>query len=89
MDIAGLITIKSTHQAIRCEDLLKVELPIRTIPTPRELSRSCGISILFPIEEVNRVLEIVEDNQVEYSKIYKYRRNGKDIQIEEIHSRGD
>ena len=89
METYGLITIKSTHQAIRAEDLLKKKVAIRTIPTPRELSRSCGISILFDLEAYDQVFETMEANEVDYSKIYKYEKDGKDVNIEELYARGE
>ena len=40
-----LITFENTHTAIQTKKLLTGRMPIRTIPTLREISASCGISI--------------------------------------------
>ena len=42
----GLLTFDSTHTALRAE-LLR-ELSVRMMPTLREISASCGISLRLP-----------------------------------------
>jgi hypothetical protein len=44
-----LITFNSTHLAIKTEKQL-MDLNVEMIPTPRQLSASCGLSLKGPIE---------------------------------------
>ena len=43
----GLLTFSSTHTAHRAEVLLR-DLNVRMMPTLREISASCGISLRLP-----------------------------------------
>lgn len=73
----GVVTFKSTHHAIQGEkkflDIDKVK--IRTIPTPREVSHSCGLALRFKLEDLSMVEEIVENEDIEIDGIYKVTRN--------------
>jgi len=42
-----LITFASTHLAIKAERALKDRHRLTMIPTPRELSASCGLSLML------------------------------------------
>lgn len=69
----GVITFKSTHYAIQGEKkfLDLDEIKIRTIPTPREVSHSCGLALKFELEDVDRVKEIVKNENIEIDEIYR------------------
>lgn len=49
-----LITFNSTHLAIKTEKLL-LDLAIEMIPTPRQLSASCGLSLKASQENLQEV----------------------------------
>lgn len=51
-----LITFESTHEAIKTEKLLE-GIDIETIPTPRQLSTSCGISIKGSVDDLDFIKE--------------------------------
>lgn len=56
-----VIAFDSTHHAINAEKILKGKnLDIRMIPTPREVSASCGLSIKFNDEDLEKVIKTVE-----------------------------
>ncbi|MBS4534406.1 DUF3343 domain-containing protein [Clostridium sp. D2Q-14] len=66
-----VITFDSTHHAIEAEKKIKDEnIDIKTIPTPREVSVSCGLSIKFDYIDLNRIKSIIEDNNLSISNIY-------------------
>lgn len=44
----------------------------KTIPTPREITLSCGLSILFSFEDLDRVRELHANNILSIKGIYKY-----------------
>lgn len=66
-----IISFNSTHHAIRMEKLLSdCGLKIMTLPTPREIAASCGLSIKFELEDLDIINKIMEENSVERRGIY-------------------
>lgn len=55
-----VITFESTHVAMRTEKLLG-HLDIDVIPTPRQLSTSCGISIKADVNELDEIKDVMGD----------------------------
>lgn len=50
----GVITFKSTNYAIKGESVFKNEnIEFRTIPTPREVTHSCGLAIKFDLKDID------------------------------------
>ncbi|WP_195940982.1 DUF3343 domain-containing protein [Romboutsia sp. 1001713B170131_170501_G6] len=75
-----IVSFNSTHHAIRTEKLLKEkEIVCTTLPTPREITASCGISIRFLYNDIEKVKETLKESDVEYKGIYKIVKleNGK------------
>ncbi len=71
-----IISFNSTHHAIRTDKLLNEEnIKSTTLPTPREITASCGISIRFLLENLENIKEIVKDNKIEIKGIYKISKN--------------
>ena len=70
-----IVSFNSTHHAIRLDKTLQ-ESGIRatTLPTPREITASCGISIRFLFEDIEVVKNLVGTNDVDYKGIYKIQR---------------
>ena len=54
-----IITFSSTHQAIHFERLLLKHFAIELIPTPRDVSASCGLSLKFEPEDLDAILEVL------------------------------
>jgi hypothetical protein len=68
----GVITFKSTHHAIKSESVFKnQDIEFRTIPTPREVTHSCGLAIKFDLKDVELAKKIVEENQLDIEGIFK------------------
>lgn len=80
-----IISFNSTHQAIKCDKVFgKNKIDYTVLPTPREISQSCGMSIRFLLEDIDTIKEIIEQNQIEYKAMYKiFKEDGKK-QVEEI-----
>lgn len=75
----NVITFKSTHHAIKTEKKLKdVGIDIRMIPTPREITASCGLSIKFEDKDSDRIQDIVnnmvQNEEIAINGIYKITR---------------
>lgn len=71
MENMYIVAFNSTHNAIKSEKLLQnAELKVTTLPTPREISASCGISIKFEKEDVDKVKSILADNNIEFKGFF-------------------
>lgn len=74
----GVITFKSVNHAMKGESIFKKEnINFRTIPTPREITHSCGISIKFDLKDIDLVKNIVGKNQLDIEGIFKIIKNNQ------------
>ncbi|MGI5966026.1 MULTISPECIES: DUF3343 domain-containing protein [Anaerotruncus] len=53
----GVIAFDSTHAAIHAEKRLKARCKVSMMPTPRQITASCGISIRFFPDDLGVVRE--------------------------------
>lgn len=60
-----MITFVNTHGAMATEKYLKQQFKIVILPTPREISRGCGIAIRFQPEDRDGVLAAMEEFTLE------------------------
>lgn len=80
-----IITFNSTNFAMQTESYLKNnEIKQQIIPTPREITLSCGLSIRTPIENKDTILDLVRQEKISVKKVYRLSGSGKDRVIEEI-----
>jgi hypothetical protein len=69
----GIVAFESTTHAIKGEKILKgLKLKFKTIPTPREISLSCGLSIRFDLKDLNIVNDTIGANNLAVKGIYRY-----------------
>jgi hypothetical protein len=81
----GVATFKSTHHAIQAEGVLKEnDIFFKTIPTPREITFSCGLALLFALDDVERVIELVENDELNVDAIYNYIKSKEGNKAEKI-----
>ncbi|SCZ76626.1 DUF3343 domain-containing protein [Acidaminobacter hydrogenoformans] len=70
-----VIAFDSTHYAISTEKKLVASgAPITMVPTPREISTSCGLSIRIKDENLETVLEALEGISKEGMKLFRIDR---------------
>lgn len=70
-----IVSFNSTHHAIRSDKLFgEKNIKSTTLPTPREITASCGISIRFLHNDLNDVISVLEENSIEYKGIYHISR---------------
>ncbi|MFV0480930.1 MAG: DUF3343 domain-containing protein [Campylobacteraceae bacterium] len=64
----GYILVYTTSSAFFCEDLLKNKkhIDIKLVPTPREFSSDCGISVYFECKDIEKLTKILNDENVEF-----------------------
>lgn len=76
MEKMYIITFNSTHHAIMFEKILKeLNLRVRTIPTPREISSSCGLSITFEEIELDKVKQKLDEHNINYYGVFKVNKS--------------
>lgn len=81
----GLITFKSTHYALQAEEVLKDNnLAFKTIPTPREVSHSCGLALLFMLEDLEAIRSYIEKGQINFDGVFKYIKENQKSSAEKI-----
>ncbi len=77
-----LISFESVHFALECEDKLKSKYKLRTIPTPREITLSCGISLLIDTTDIEKLKRDLDN--IKYKGIYKYKKEGIKTILEKV-----
>lgn len=75
-----VITFESTHLAISTEKFLLAEVAVEMVPTPREISASCGLSLKISIENIEKVKSLLAERSKEGLNLYHLvREDGKKI----------
>lgn len=81
----ALITFKSTHHAIQAEEVFEEEdMDFKTIPTPREVSHSCGLSLLFFKKDIEKIKEVIEGGKISIDGFYEFIKDGSNSYAEKI-----
>lgn len=70
-----VITFTSTHQAIKFERMLLPNFDIELIPTPREVSASCGLSLKFTSHDRAQLLEAISIENKQGIQLYIFTKN--------------
>jgi hypothetical protein len=79
-----ILSFDSTHRAIFCEKTLKDYFKVELIPVPREIKADCGICVKFIPSDLEKAINLCNENSIEYSGVYKITGIGKNKLIEEI-----
>jgi hypothetical protein len=67
-----LIAFDSTQQAIRTEMLLEyADIDIDTLPTPKQVTAGCALSIAFPQQDLAQVVTILVEERVEIRGLFE------------------
>lgn len=63
----GVVIFHTTTSAIRAEKMLKrLGLVVKLVPTPRELSSDCGISLRFLAADETAIRQNLDTANIEY-----------------------
>jgi hypothetical protein len=80
-----VITFASTNFAMQAESVLKAEaIKNQIIPTPREITLSCGLSIMTPMENYEKVICFIKGTKINIKALYRMKGLGAGKVIEEI-----
>lgn len=69
-----VITFESTHLAISTEREILKTVKVEMVPTPREISASCGLALKVSLEQLELVKTILKDNPKVGMKLYHLMR---------------
>lgn len=79
------LTFDSTHYAIKIEKRMKeTSLKGVMIPTPREVSASCGLSLKFLEEDKEGMLSLLLDEDRERVSLYLIDRRTSEYKAEKM-----
>jgi hypothetical protein len=80
-----IITFASTNFAMQAENELKAAgIKHQIIPTPRQITLSCGLSIMTACENADEVKKHILDGKIRSKAIYKSSGTGKEKVLEKI-----
>ncbi|WP_371369942.1 DUF3343 domain-containing protein [Sporomusa rhizae] len=80
-----LISFDSVHHAIKAEKVLgKHGIAIYALPTPREIDISCGQCLLFMASGQDKVMNLLADDHVRWSKLFSRTHTGTAYIYEKI-----
>jgi hypothetical protein len=79
-----VIVFESTHDAIRTEKAIKKVLDIELIPTPREITASCGLSVKFYVQDLDTIKEIVRALGTEQKRLFAFKTEGETRGVSEM-----
>ncbi|KMT21775.1 DUF3343 domain-containing protein [Clostridium cylindrosporum] len=85
MDKYIVITFESVNFAMQTESVLKgKELAHQIIPTPREITLSCGLSVKTAYENIDIIKELIEDKSIRTKKMYVFEGLGSNKTFKEM-----
>ena len=71
MDQYSVVLFRSSSHALRAEKVLQgAGIPNKMIPTPRQLSADCGMSLRFSRADKARVARVLAEHQVPINGIH-------------------
>ncbi|SCX81966.1 DUF3343 domain-containing protein [Alkaliphilus peptidifermentans] len=80
-----VIVFDSTHSAIAAEKCLKdKKIPNEIIPTPREITASCGLSIRFNIDSLKIIKEALQNGNISINGIYELKKQGNEKLVDKL-----
>ncbi len=80
-----LFTFKTTSYALKAEKTLKTaNMEFTVIPTLREISTSCGLSIKISPDYYEETEQLLITNKVPIDSVYKVEKLGKKNVVEKL-----
>lgn len=71
------IAFDSTHKAIHFERLLMSHFAIELIPTPREVTASCGLALKYEPDDHQAIMAFLEGQDKTGLRLYHYYKKEK------------
>ncbi|NLV15741.1 MAG: DUF3343 domain-containing protein [Syntrophomonadaceae bacterium] len=81
----GVVTFMSTSSALKAERVMKAaERTFLVIPTPREISTSCGLSLKVVPEDINEFCQILREGGVDIDGVYHLSKDGRKTEVNRL-----
>lgn len=81
-----VLTFAATSHALKAEKVLKKEqTEFIMMPTLREISTSCGLSIKLEEISLENYLQILENNKVPVEAVYRIQKKDKTNVVQDLH----
>lgn len=81
----GIVTFKSTSQALKAERVLKeASADFLVIPTPRQISASCGLAVKVAPENLDYVRSALHDKLVQIEGVYHFTAADGESRLEKL-----
>lgn len=73
-----VLVFTTTHNALATEAAMSSRhIDLEVLPTPREISVSCGISIQFDHADLGQVIELAEGQEIKVLGVYETRKDAE------------
>lgn len=83
----GIFTFRSTSHALKAERVLKnASADFLMMPTPRDISTSCGLAVKVTYDDLNICNETLISNRVEVDGVYKVKTIDGKTQTERVNN---
>lgn len=80
-----ILVFESTNYTLQTESLLKEKgIKNQIMPTPREITVSCGLTIMVDEVEINNISNFMKEGLIKVRDIYKISGEGSNRIIEKI-----
>lgn len=81
----GVLVFKSTSQALKAERILKEAVAeFLVIPTPRQISASCGLAVKVTPNDLEATRSILLDKKVDIEGVYRIDSRTGQSRLERI-----
>lgn len=78
------ILLPSDTEGMKMEDIFKKQgIKYTVVPTPRELSESCGISIMYNKKDEDKIKILIEKNGINIGGMNRLSKEKKNPNLEE------
>jgi hypothetical protein len=80
-----IITFASTNFAMQAENELKTSgVKHQIIPTPRQITLSCGLSVMTPVDNLDAIRKLISDRKIINKAVYRSSGSGREKTLEII-----
>ena len=85
MEESLIISFASTNYAMQTEACLKEEgISIQIMPTPREITLSCGLSIKTSVDNLDKIKTLVDNKRITIKALYLLKIIDRQRALEKI-----
>ncbi len=81
----GVLVFRSTSQALKAERILKeAGAEFLVIPTPRQISASCGLAVKVTLPDVGITRSVLLDKKVDIEGVYRIDTHSGQSRLERL-----